>query len=66
MRSWPAKARLRYVFGFVIVVGERPGADGWGYDKIKADRGDFDASEDNIKKMQKETEEFAKAQHNQK
>lgn len=48
------------------MVGERPGADGWGYDKIKADRGDFDASEDKIKKMQKETEEFAKAQHNQK
>ncbi|MCJ1484790.1 hypothetical protein MMC06_004963 [Schaereria dolodes] len=30
---------------------------------IKADRGEIDASEDSIKDLQKETEEFAESQH---
>ena len=50
-------------FGAVLVVVEEEAcADVGGDDKVKADRGEIDASEDNIKKMQKETEEFAKAQ----
>lgn len=37
-----------------------------GGDKVKADRGDMKASKENIKNMQKETEEMAKKSHEDK
>lgn len=47
----------------VMVVVVKPNADGCGDDKVKADRGDMNASKENIEKMQQQTAEKAKKDH---